>query len=55
MRKVIASLDGVAEDPSWTFRSGSEGREKSRSAELAASDALPLGRATKNSPPPGRA
>jgi dihydrofolate reductase len=51
MRKVIVaefmSLDGVMEDhPSWTFRFGSEEQERFKSAELVASDALLLGRAT---------
>jgi hypothetical protein len=50
MKKAIVSLDRVTEDPSWTFRSGSEGREMFRSAELAAGDALMPGRATKDSP-----
>jgi hypothetical protein len=50
MRKVIASefvsLDGVLEDPSWTFQFGSEEQEKFKSAELTAADALLLGRTT---------
>jgi VIT1/CCC1 family predicted Fe2+/Mn2+ transporter len=39
MRKVIASefvsLDGVMEDPSWTFQFGSEDQEKFKFDELA--------------------
>ena len=50
MRKVIVSefvsLDGVKEDPGWTFQFGSEEQEKFKFAELAASDALLLGRVT---------
>jgi dihydrofolate reductase len=50
VRKVIASefvsLDGVMEDPSWTFRFMSEDRAKFKFDELAASDALLLGRVT---------
>jgi dihydrofolate reductase len=50
VRKVIASefvsLDGVMEDPSWIFQFGSEEQEKSKFDELAASDALLLGRVT---------
>src|SRR5215217_777729 len=50
MRKVIASefvtLDGVMEDPSWTFQFSSEEQEKFKFDELAASDALLLGRVT---------
>src|SRR3712207_5649372 len=50
MRKVIASefvsLDGVMEDPGWTFQFGSEEQEKYKYAELAAGDALLLGRVT---------
>jgi dihydrofolate reductase len=50
MRKVVASefvsLDGVMEDPSWTFRFASEEQERYKFAELAASDALLLGRTT---------
>jgi dihydrofolate reductase len=50
MRKVIVSdfvsVDGVMEDPSWTFRFMSEEREKFKFDELAASDALLLGRVT---------
>jgi hypothetical protein len=50
MRKVIASefvsLDGVMEDPSWTFHFGSEEQERFKFDELVASDALLLGRVT---------
>jgi dihydrofolate reductase len=50
MREVVVSefvsLDGVMEDPSWTFQFGSEEQEKFKFAELAASDALLLGRVT---------
>ncbi len=50
MRKVIASefvsLDGVMEDPSWTFQFGSEEQEKYKFDELVAGDALLLGRVT---------
>ena len=50
MRKIIASefvsLDGVMEDPGWTFQFGSEEQEKFKFDELAASDALLLGRVT---------
>ncbi|MCA1707143.1 MAG: dihydrofolate reductase family protein, partial [Actinobacteria bacterium] len=50
MRKVIASefvsLDGVMEDPSWTFQFSSEEQERFKFDELAASDALLLGRVT---------
>ncbi len=50
MRRVIASefvtLDGVVEDPSWTFQFSSEQREKFKFDELFASDALMLGRVT---------
>ncbi len=50
MRKVIASefvsLDGVMEDPSWTFQFASEEQERFKFDELAASDALLLGRTT---------
>ena len=50
MRRVIASefvsLDSVMEDPSWTFRFSSEEQEKFKFDELAASDALLLGRVT---------
>ena len=50
MRKVIASefvsVDGVMEDPSWTFQFASEEQERFKFDELAASDALLLGRTT---------
>ncbi|HEX4992093.1 MAG TPA: dihydrofolate reductase family protein, partial [Rubrobacteraceae bacterium] len=50
MRKVIVSefvsLDGVMEDPAWTFRFSSEEQEQYKFAELAAADALLLGRVT---------
>src|SRR5215208_3420511 len=50
MRKVIVSefvtLDGVMEDPSWTFQFSSEEQERFKFDELAASDALLLGRVT---------
>ena len=50
MRKVIVSefvsLDGVMEDPGWTFQFHSEEQEKYKFDELAASDALLLGRRT---------
>lgn len=50
MRKVIASefvsLDGVIEDPSWTFQFPSEEQPKFKFDELTASDALLLGRVT---------
>jgi dihydrofolate reductase len=50
VRKVVVSefmsLDGVMEDPGWTFQFGSEEQEKFKFAELAASDALLLGRLT---------
>ncbi|HET7480918.1 MAG TPA: dihydrofolate reductase family protein [Rubrobacteraceae bacterium] len=50
MRKVIVSefvsLDGVMEDPSWTFQFTSEEQPKFKLDELAAADALLLGRVT---------
>jgi dihydrofolate reductase len=50
MRKIIASefvsLDCVMEDPGWTFQFGSEEQERFKFDELAASDALLLGRVT---------
>ncbi len=50
MRRVIASefvsLDGVMEEPSWTFQFPSEERDKFKFDELSASDALLLGRVT---------
>ena len=53
MRKVVASefvsLDGVMEDPGWTFQFASEEQEKFKFAELAASDTLLLGRVTYES------
>ena len=50
MRKVVVSefvsLDGVIEDPRWTFRFMSEERENFKFNELSASGALLLGRVT---------
>jgi dihydrofolate reductase len=50
VRKVMVSefvsLDGVIEDPRWTFRFMSEERENFKFYELTASDALLLGRVT---------
>jgi dihydrofolate reductase len=50
VRKVVVSefvsLDGVMEDPGWTFQFSSEDQEKYKFDELAASDALLLGRVT---------
>ena len=50
MRKVIASefvsLDGVMEDPSWTFQFSSDEQQKFKFDELFASDALLMGRVT---------
>ncbi len=50
MRKVIASeflsLDGVIENPVWTFRFTGEEQQRFKYDELAASDALLLGRVT---------
>jgi dihydrofolate reductase len=50
MRKLVVSefvsLDGVMEDPMWTFQFGSEEQDKFKFAELKASDALLLGRVT---------
>jgi dihydrofolate reductase len=50
VRRVILSefvtLDGVIEDPSWTFQFSSEEQERFKFDELAASGALLLGRAT---------
>jgi dihydrofolate reductase len=50
VRKVVVSefvsLDGVIEDPRWTFRFMSEERERFKFDELCASDALLLGRVT---------
>ena len=42
----FVSLDGIIEDPRWTFRFTSEEQEKFKFDELAASDALLLGRVT---------
>jgi dihydrofolate reductase len=50
MRKIVVSefvsLDGVMEDPRWTFQFPSDDRDKFKFDELAASDALLLGRVT---------
>ena len=50
MRKVIISefltLDGVMEEPRWTFQFGSQEQEKFKFDELFACDALLLGRVT---------
>jgi dihydrofolate reductase len=50
MRKVIVSefvsLDGVMEDPSWTFQFGGNEQDKFKYEELKSSDALLLGRVT---------
>ena len=50
MRRVVVSefvsLDGVVEDPKWTFQFGGEEQEKFKFDELAASDALLLGQVT---------
>ena len=50
MRKVVASefvsLDGVMGDPGWTFGFESEDRDQFKFDELAAADALLLGRVT---------
>jgi dihydrofolate reductase len=50
VRKVIASefvaLDGVTENPSWTFRFTGKEQQKFKFDELSASDALLLGRVT---------
>ena len=50
MRRIVVSefvsLDGVVEDPRWTFRFMSEEQERFKLDELAASDALLLGRVT---------
>jgi dihydrofolate reductase len=50
VRKVIASefvaLDGVIENPSWTFRFTGKEQQKFKFDELSASDALLLGRVT---------
>jgi dihydrofolate reductase len=50
MRKVVVSefvsLDGVMEDPQWTFQFESEEQPKFKFEEMKASDALLLGRVT---------
>ncbi len=50
MRNVVVSefvsLDGVMEEPSWTFRFESEDRDQYKFDELSAADALLLGRVT---------
>ena len=50
MRKVVVSefvsLDGVIESPGWTFQFESEDRNQYKFDELAAADALLLGRVT---------
>jgi dihydrofolate reductase len=50
MRKVVVSefvsLDGVMEDPRWTFQFSSKEQEQYKYDELKASDALLLGRVT---------
>lgn len=50
MREIIVSeflsLDGVMEDPRWTFQFGSREQEQFKFDELAAADALLLGRVT---------
>src|SRR5215210_921312 len=50
MRKLVVSefvtLDGVFEDPAWTFPYRSEEGEAFKLAELRAADALLLGRVT---------
>ncbi len=50
MRKIIVSefvsVDGVMEDPGWTFQFESEEKDQFKFDELAASDALLLGRVT---------
>jgi hypothetical protein len=50
VRKVVVSefvsLDGVMEDPSWESPFRGEGQEKFKFDELAAADALLLGRKT---------
>jgi len=50
MRKLVVSefvtLDGVIEDPAWTFPYRSEEQERYKFAELKAADALLLGRVT---------
>ncbi|WP_340004271.1 dihydrofolate reductase family protein [Paenibacillus sp. FSL K6-0276] len=53
MRKLIisefVSLDGVMENPQWTFNFGSQEQEQFKFDELKASDALLLGRTTYES------
>ncbi len=50
VRNVIVSefvtLDGVVQDPGWTFQFGSEEQQRFKFEELAAADALLLGRKT---------
>ena len=50
MRKIVASMlmamDGVVENPQWTFQFRSEESQKYKFDELFASDALLLGRIT---------
>ena len=50
MRKLVVSefvsLDGVVEDPSWTFQFSSEEQEKFKFDELSATDDLLLGQVT---------
>lgn len=50
MRKLVVSefmtLDGVMENPQWTFAYGSEEQEKYKFGELKDADALLLGRVT---------
>lgn len=50
MKRIVVSefvsLDGVVEDPSWTFRFGSHEQEKFKFDELSNADALLLGRVT---------
>ncbi len=50
MRKVVVSefvtLDGVMEEPSWTFQFESKDRDQYKFDELSAADALLLGRVT---------
>jgi dihydrofolate reductase len=42
----FVTLDGVMEDPSWTFQFSSEEQEKFKFEELSESSALLLGRTT---------
>ncbi|WP_152397819.1 dihydrofolate reductase family protein [Paenibacillus cellulositrophicus] len=50
MRKVVVSefvsLDGVIENPAWTFQFGSDEQQKFKYEELKSSDTLLLGRVT---------